>query len=382
MNAPRNKEFMMGTAYTPGLKVTARTRISKTRRLPLKGRVMVKIGERVEPDAVVAGTELPGIMQTVRVAEVLGIEPAEVAERLKIAVGDSVERGTIIAETKSLFGLLKNECKSPIAGTVELISPISGHVGIRFKPTPVEVKAYIQGKVTEIIPDEGVVIETSGALIQGIFGIGGERLGEIMMAAKSPDDVLDADHITGGMTGKIIVAGANITGAGIRKAAQIGVKGIITGGIIDRDLVDFLGYDIGVAITGQEKIDISIIVTEGFGIIRMAGRTFKLLKSLEGRIASINGATQIRAGVIRPEIIVPAAGDEALSIVEKEQTLDIGARIRIIREPNFGTLGVVTDLPSQPAMIESGAKVRILEAKLDNGDLVTVPRANVEIIQE
>lgn len=372
----------MATAYTPGLKVTARTMISRTRRLPLKGRVMVNVGDSVEPDAVVAGTELPGIMQTVRVAEALGVEPSEVEAHLKVAVGDRVERGTIIAETKSFFGLLKNDCKSPFYGTVEMISPLSGHVGIRFKPTPVEVKAYIQGKVTAIIPDEGVTVETTGAFIQGIFGIGGERLGEIKLIVQSPDEVVDADRITDDLAGKVIVVGANITGAGIRKAAQVGVKGIVTGGIIDRDLVDFLGYDIGVAITGQEKIDITLIVTEGFGVIRMAGRTFELLKSLEGKWASINGATQIRAGVIRPEIIVPSSDAGAITSADKEQALDIGARIRIIREPNFGMLGTVVSLPPQPVVVESGAKVRILEAHLEGGENVTVPRANVEIIQE
>jgi len=34
----------MGTAYTPGLTVSPDTLISKTRRLPLKGRVLVERG--------------------------------------------------------------------------------------------------------------------------------------------------------------------------------------------------------------------------------------------------------------------------------------------------------------------------------------------------
>ena len=40
----------------------------------------------------------------------------------------------------------------------------------------------------------------------------------------------------------------------------------------------------------------------------MAARTFGLFQALQGRTASINGATQIRAGVIRPEVIVPLEG--------------------------------------------------------------------------
>jgi hypothetical protein len=39
--------------------------------------------------------------------------------------------------------------------------------------------------------------------------------------------------------------------------------------------------------------------------IAMAERTFRLFKAQDGRSASVNGATQIRAGVMRPEILVP-----------------------------------------------------------------------------
>ena len=62
------KEYFVGTAYTPGLTVSARTRVEKLRRLPLKGAVLVKEGQTVRPDTVVARTELPGLMQTVKVA--------------------------------------------------------------------------------------------------------------------------------------------------------------------------------------------------------------------------------------------------------------------------------------------------------------------------
>ena len=372
----------MGTAYTPGLKVTPRTTVQKTRRLPLKGQVTVQLGDLVQPETVVARTELPGIMQTVRVAERLSIEASDVPPLLKVSVGDHVERGTVVAENKSFFGLLTNQVKSPVEGVVELFSPVSGHLGIRLTPSPVEVDAYIQGKVTEVIPEEGVVIQTSGALVQGIFGVGGERLGELKIIVGGPDEVVDEDRITEDLAGKVAVGGSNITGPALKKAAGFGVAGIVVGGIIDKDLIEYLGHDIGVAITGQEKIPTTLIVTEGFGVMRMAHRTYDLLKSLEGKRASINGATQIRAGVIRPEIIVPTAEEITTSAGPDEQSLDVGTRIRVIREPYFGILGEVTALPPEPVLVESGSKVRILEAELETGEKVSVPRANVEIIQE
>ena len=375
----------MGTAYTPGLTVSPHTLIRRTRRLPLKGEVLVEQGQRVAPDTVVARAALPGLMQSVKVAAQLGIESDDLPGALLVKEGDVVEKGQVLAQTKSFFGMFKSEAKSPVAGTVETISAVSGNVGIRQPPTPVDQTAYLAGVVAEVLPGEGVVVEAEGALAQGIFGVGGERVGDIRVVSPSPESDLTEANITPDLAGKIVIGGANVSGAALRKAADLGVKGIVAGGIVDQDLIAYLGYDIGVAITGHENIPITLVITEGFGAIAMAQRTYDLLKSLEGRAASINGATQIRAGVIRPEVIVPdtapAIGPTLLSGDNAEDnTLAVGTPIRIIREPYFGALATVTALPPQLTVVDSGASVRVLDARLSDGRDVTVPRANVEII--
>jgi hypothetical protein len=375
----------MGTAYTPGLTVSANTVILKTRRLPIKGEVLVQEGDLVQPDTVVARALLPGILQTVRVAQMLGIEPKQIHSALKVKEGDTVEKDQVIAETKGFLGLFRGVAKSPVAGTVELISEVTGHVGVRQPPTVIDVNAYVQGRVVKVLPQEGAVIETQGALIQGIFGVGGERRGTLRVLVSSPNETLTAQHIPDDVAGQILVGGAAVEADAITRAAERGAVGIVAGGIRDTDLIRYLGRDIGVAITGSEDIPLSIIVTEGFGAIQMASRTFRLLKSLEGKTASINGATQIRAGVIRPEIIVPLEDPSHLPEsppAREAQMLDIGSAVRIIREPYFGRLGTVVELPPELMEIESGTHARVLKAKLDDGTVAVVPRANVEIIVE
>ncbi|RKZ00494.1 MAG: hypothetical protein DRQ04_06180, partial [Candidatus Hydrothermota bacterium] len=116
-----------------------------------------------------------------------------------------------------------------------------------------------------------------------------------------------------------------------------------------------------------------------------AKKTFELLVSLEGKKASINGATQIRAGVIRPEVIVPLGEDAEVKEERGEELkegLIIGSQVRVIREPYFGMLGKVTALPPELKEIETEAKVRVLELELEDGRKVIIPRANVEIIEE
>ncbi len=373
----------MAHAYTPGLKVTERAVIQKTRRLPLLGEVLVEKGQAVTPDTVVARTKIPGNPHTVNVANALGLEPEDIEHFMQKQVGDHVEKNDVLALYKAFFGLFKHYARAPVAGTVEHISPVTGQVTLREPPIPVEVSAYIEGKVAEVLPQEGVVIETEGAFIQGIFGVGGERQGVIRMVASTADEPMDQDKISPSDKGKVLIGGSLITAAALKKANDIGVAGIVAGGIIDKELIEFLGYDIGVAITGHEDINVTAIITEGFGEMRMADKTFNLLKSLDGAIASINGATQIRAGVMRPEIIVPdftGGASQAVDASEGEGMVP-GTHIRCIREPYFGLLGEVLELPPELEVIETGAKVRILKAKLDDGRVVTIPRANVETIE-
>lgn len=373
----------MATGYTPGLKVSPNTTIQRLRRLPLKGEVLVQQGQTVTPDTVVARAQLPGLMQSVKVAAQMSIDPDELGRVLKVKEGDKVEKGQILAETKSFFGMFKSDVKSPVAGTVETISSVSGNVGVREAPLPIDLTAYLSGTIAGVLPGEGVVVEARGALVQGIFGIGGERVGQIHVVSATPESDLAEGDITSALAGKIIVGGANISGAALRKASDVGVTGIVVGGIVDKDLIAFLGYDIGVAITGHENINLTLVITEGFGTIAMAQRTFALLQSLQDRSASINGATQIRAGVIRPEVIVPLAADAPLPVKTNGEAgaLNIGTAIRLIREPYFGALATVVGLPPHLTIVGSGASVRVLEAKLPDGSVVTVPRANVEIIE-
>ena len=350
----------------------------------MKGEVLVGVGDRVSKDRVVAQTDLPGNVVTLNAVNLLGVTPAELPGYMLRQVGDRVEKGEAIAETRPFIKWLKTTIQAPVTGAVESVSTITGQVILREPPRPVSVRAYIDGRIAEVVPDEGVVVETSGAFVQGIFGVGGERWGEIRFVAASPEEDLDPANIRPEHKGRLLVAGALATLTGIRRAVEVGAAGVIAGGIRDRDLRELLGYDLGVAITGTEEIGLTVVVTEGFGRIAMAGKTFSVLKEREGEEASVSGATQIRAGVLRPEIIIPsgAEGPDAAAAPGQSEGMQIGDPIRVIRQPYFGRIGAVASLPPELQTVESETKVRVLGVRFEDGSIAVVPRANVEIIEE
>jgi biotin carboxyl carrier protein len=375
----------MAKAYTPGLKVSTRTRHRVRRQLPLAGDVLVKVGDHVQARQTVAQTFLPGDVTPLNLAKLLGAPPGDVPGCLVKKEGDRIAPDDVLARTKGIFGKFRTEYKSTVAGTIESVSSVTGQVIVRGEPLPVEIKAYLTGRVAEILPSEGCVIEADVTFVQGIFGIGGETFGPVRMACKSFDQELADDLITDDMQGCVVVGGARMTERAIEKAREVGVAAVVSGGIDDQDLKTFLGYDLGVAITGSERLGLTLIITEGFGEIAMAERTFRLFASREGDDAAVNGATQIRAGVMRPEIVVPLKeqyfGVETAA-AHPEGYLEVGMPVRIIRDPYFGLIGAVSALPSEPRVLESGSKARVLEITFDTGEAVIIPRANVELIEE
>lgn len=372
----------MAHSYTPGLTVTDRTVIHRRRMLPLPGRVSVNVGDRVRSDQTVARAELPGKVFPINLANQLSVAPSEIKDYLVKKECDVIEKDEILAENKPLIKWFKTEIRSPVAGTIESISSVTGQVLLREPPRVLQLLAYVDGTIVETVPQQGVVVETTCSLVQGIFGIGGETSGEIAMAAKTHDEPLTPGHFNSAMKGKVVVGGSFLSSDAMSRAKAVGVAGLVVGGIHDEDLRALLGYDLGVAITGTEQVGFTLILTEGFGTIPMAAKTFRLLSAHVGRKASISGATQIRAGVIRPEIIIPRGETTGgMSAQSSREGIRIGDPVRIIRDPLFGRIGEVSALPSELTKIPTESEVRVLEVMFSDGKRVVIPRTNIEVIE-
>ena len=375
----------MGKAYTPTLSVTPSTLISKIRELPLPGKNLVQPGDLVTHKTTVLSTELPGELEVIRLAERLGFDPVDIVPGVKVTRGDSVVKGDILCEIKTFFNLFSTSLESPSSGTIEFYLEENGHLGIRQPSTPLEVTAYIDGRVTEVVQGKSVTIESEASLIQGIFGVGGECHGEILTLSGKDELEITPEDIKGlnvDLTNKILIGGARFTKKALNLVSEYGVSAVVTGSIDSEILADFLGYELGVSVTGDEDLPFSLIVTEGFGHLALSSRVSALARQLDGKMASANGATQVRAGAMRPEIIVSREIEQPPKLSHEEQTssLEVGARVRVVRVPYFGEFGEIVALPTAPAKIDSGALVRVVKVLLENDNEILVPRANIELI--
>jgi len=226
---------------------------------------------------------------------------------LRRGKGDFVEKGQILAQKaeagdESSPGEIAM-ARAPIAGSISDIDLERGLIRIVRDFKEVELAAGFFGRVTAI-DEEAIEITAEGRRAQGICGIGGESFGQLRVAVRNPADKLTGENITPSDAGMILVGGAGVTPKALKEAAETGVAGIITGGADHMDLCEFLGRDFAVAITGSEKAPFPVIITSEFGESPMDEELFGFFKEHQRSWAHLNPTTHMRAGVIRPEIII------------------------------------------------------------------------------
>ena len=249
----------MSSVLVPSLQVKAQTLMRRRRELPIKGVLLVKEGDHVREGDIVAEALLPGEMRIVRVAEELGVEADEVEKALRVVEGQSIAQGDLLAERRGIFGFFASRVFSPISGMLELISKETGHVAIRAAPQPLQLSAYLRGKVVETKEARSVTIESEVGFIQGIFGVGGERQGKIHVLDIAPQDILSEKHLVSIEQGDIVVGGCRPSIGVLRSLGEMGAVGLIVGSLDDRTLQEYLGFELGIALTGDESVPVTVM---------------------------------------------------------------------------------------------------------------------------
>ncbi len=351
--------------YPPMTQVTPLTLIKRERLLPVRGEVLANIGDRVEPIDVVARASSGGELHVVDVGKILAVKNEDLDGYLLKEVGEAVEEGEAIAARGGKLVPLRRVCRSPVAGKVVAIG--SGRVVLESRAETFELHAHFRGTVVSVMPSLGVVIETVGALVQGVWGAGGEAQGVLKMLAENPREKLVAEAIDVGCHGAIIVGGSSLDEKVLQRARQMQVRGIVVGGV---------GADLAERVS---DFPCPVIATEGMGEVPMASVIFELLRSNAGREASISGVTRLRWGAVRPEIIIPSQGT-APSPRQTKEALKVGDQIRVIRQPYLGFVGKVVNLPLQPIAVDSGARLMGAEVELEGKKRVFIPYVNLELI--
>jgi hypothetical protein len=357
----------MANALIPPLtqaRVLPLARIRRERAMPVRGEVLVTMGSRVGALDVVARAASVGHLRPVPLARYMRTTETALAKCLRKQVGDDLVARDVIAEKTEFFGALKRVYRAPGNGRITALQ--GSWLTMDLLDAPFELKAYYRGAVVNILPQRGVVIEATGALVEGVWASGGEAYGGLKKLVDAPGGIVSGDAIDVSARGAILLAGAGITTDAIQRAIQEQAAGLIVGSITPQ-IKDLLA-----------TVALPTLVTEGFGEIPMALPIFELLARHGGEETLINSNTGARPEIFIPALSSTLSGETALPPATLNS--EIGAQVRIVSGPLIGQIGKIADAPEQPQVLESGVSAWGAQVELLTGSQVFVPWENLELI--
>ena len=347
----------------PILHILPLTAIRRERLLPVNGRVIAHVNQKVTPLDVVAEANFGQHHLLIDAASALGVQSTVAQDLVQIKAGQIIARGQVIAQR---IGLIPQILRAPASGRVILVG--NGRVLVVVGEETFELRAGIPGIVSRNITERGVEILFTGALIQGVWGNGQMGLGLMLPIAESPSEVLSVDRIDVGMRGSVLLAAHCNDPAALEAAGDLPVRGMILGSLSPALIPLAL------------KMQYPIVVVEGFGPLPMNDSAFKLLTTNAKREATVNAQPFDRYSGSRPEIYIPLPVVEELPPPHEEVSYVVGQTVHVTLSPRPGAVGTLTNLLPGLTTMPSGLHLAAAEIKLESGERIVAPLANLEVI--
>jgi transcription antitermination factor NusG len=339
------------------------TKIRRERVLPVPGRVLVHTGQKVSATDVIAEARLNNSHVLLDVAGMLGIPVEQVDKVLKVTPNQVIGEGDILAGP---VGIIPRMVRAPQSGRVIYCN--QGQILFELEAKPFQLRAGLEGVVKNVIADRGALIETTGALIQGVWGNGNVDQGNLLPVSPSPKDELVAEMVDASMQGMVLLAG-HVTKQETLKAIQsVGIRGLIVASI-SANLVPVAG-----------QFPFPILVLDGFGKIAMNSYAYRILVTNDKRQVAVNACNWDRYTDSRPEVIIPLPASDDPDLPRVSAVFSPGQSVRIIKSPLAGVIGKLIALRSEQAPLSNGLRVPSAIVNLENGDQTVVPLVNLDVI--
>ena len=339
------------------------TSIVRERQLPISGTVIARVGQKVSSGDVVAETNLAREHVLLDVARALRVSPTVADSLVKFKLHDRIAASAEIAFGKGLF---PRSVRAPREGRVVAVG--GGQVLMEVGETKMELRAGIPGTIIELLPNRGVVIQTAGALIQGVWGNGRVDSGLLMNLAEKPDSILTASRLDVSMRGTVILAGIVKDADALQAAADLPVRGLILSSLYP-SLLQL-----------AREMRYPIMVTDGFGPLPMNSAAYKLLSTNAKRDVTVNAEVYDRYTGARPEVIIPLPIASDPPPLREVETFAPGLQVRMRRPPALGMIGSIVLLKPGLTTLPSGLRAFAAEVKLENGETVVAPLVNLEVV--
>lgn len=343
--------------------------IMRMRLMPIEGKIIAGVGQKVNPTDTVAEAVLGRKHLVIDAAQKLDVPQRDVAKFIKVKKGQQVAKGDLLAESQGLFG---KEITSPANGTI--VATGSGKIVIETGGAVFELQAGIPGVVTQTIGSRGVVIRATGGVVQGVWGNGKLDYGMMHSLMEGPEDMFEPARIDVSLRGTILLGGHVDTHKVFQSAADLAVRGLIVTSLNPALL------------QAAAQAAFPVLVLEGFGRRPMTASAYKLLSTNIKRDVSLNAEMPNRQNFVtsyqgnaRPEVFIPLPVSQEPPEPREAETFAPGQVVRVVFLSKPGRQGTILHLRPM-ATLPSGIKANAAEVRLENGEQILAPLTNLEVV--
>ncbi len=339
------------------------TTLRRERLLPVSGKVLARRGQRVNASDVVAEALLHPEHILLDVARGLGVPADKADQYIQHKAGDEVAEGDLLAGP---VGMARRALRAPRSGRVVVAG--DAQILLQVDTAPFELHAGYPGTVVDLVEDRGVVIETVGMLVQGVWGNGRTHYGLLRLLGQDPAMEILPAHLDVSQRGAVLMAGTCQDASVLSAGDELPLRGLILGSM-DSSLE-----------AAARRAHYPIILLDGFGSLPMNPQAHQLLAASSGREVAINAEVWDRYRNTRPEVVIGMTDRGNPSMASDVAVHSVGQKVRLISPPYMARLGTITRLPGV-VVVPSGVRTQAAEVRLDEKTTVLVPIANLEILE-
>jgi hypothetical protein len=349
---------------TPITHILPLATIVRTRTLPIDGKIIAHVGQKVSSTDVVAEAVVGRKYRIVDIAHLLNVSPKKVGSFLKVKRNQIVAKGEVLAESGGLFA---REALSPAEG--KIVATGGGKLVLETGGSTFELVAGIPGIISSVVGERSIIIRATGAIIQGLWGNGRLETGLMLSLVEKPDEVFNPKTLLDvNLRGTIIIAGHIDNPAVFKNAAELPLRGLIAGSITPGLLP--------LAIQAPYPV----LITDGFGRRPMNSTAFKLLTTNVKREVTINAEIYDRQIGTRPEVFIPLPVSQDPPEPREEETFAPGQTVRVCYLSRPAQTGTLVSLRPGWSTLLSGLKAPAADVRLETGEQVLVPLTNLEVL--
>ena len=195
--------------------------------------------------------------------------------------------------------------------------------------------------VVEAVLATAIVLRTDGIGFAGTMMTGDPTSGHLMIGVARPDDELPVAAIDVRGAGAIVVAGARIDVEALTRARAMGVRGVVVGGVVGRDLRSFAASEARQRAAIHASPPFALLVLDGFGKRPIPPGVWAALIEAEGREVGI--AADPAMIVLDAATAIAPVGPDRVRAAAGEMTGRTGRLLEIVgrRRLAAGVMGVV-----------------------------------------